>query len=142
MTIESENLTKPPRGQLPARRRFCLSAFWETAENSVIRSVCAAVRAALRAQRAPFVSALSFLHFAPVQKAVQIVGKEHHKTDDDGKIGKIFDGGERPQHDEHDVVRGVGERIIGAAAEGQVHREKARRHRDGARDEVGGMQGF
>jgi len=45
-----------------------------------------------------FLYALPLFHFAPADKAVQVVDQEDHKADENGNISDIFDGCQGPQN--------------------------------------------
>lgn len=79
---------------------------------------------------------LTRLHPPPVEKAVKVVDEKHRKAHQHREVGRILHRCERPQHDEHNVVGGIGERVIRAAAEGEVNGEEARRDGDGAGEEI------
>ena len=77
-----------------------------------------------------------FLHFHPVNEAIQIVYKKHGETDEHGDISLVFTGGKRPQQDKHKIVGGVSESEIRASPEGEINCDKACGYRNGAGDEI------
>ena len=83
---------------------------------------------------------LSFLHAPPADEAVEVIDQEHNKADDDGNVGDILQGGQRPQHNQHNIVGGVSQRKVRAAAEGQIHRNEAGGDGQRAGHHVGGVQ--
>lgn len=58
---------------------------------------------------------LPFLHTLPVDKAVGIVDEKGQKAKDHRQIGNTFNRSEHPKPDQHYVVDGVADCIIGAA---------------------------
>ena len=83
---------------------------------------------------------LPLLHPLPVYKSVQIIGKEHHKADDDGQIAEILPCGQNPKHDQHHVVGCIGQGEVGTAAEGQIYRNEAGGDGKGAGDDMCGFK--
>lgn len=77
-----------------------------------------------------------FLHPAPVYEPVEIVGQKGRKAHHHGQISLVAPRRQQPQNDEHHVVGGVAQGVEGAAAEGEVHRQKAGGHGHGAGQKV------
>ena len=82
------------------------------------------------------------MYSLPIDKAVEVVDEKGKKANDDGKITDIGKGSKDPQNDEYDVVSGVGKRVIGTAAEGEINRKEAGCHRKRGRKKICRVKGF
>ena len=83
---------------------------------------------------------LPFLHALPADESIEIINKEHHKSNDHGQKADILSRCHCPQDDQHHIVGGIGQGEVGTAAEGQVYGNKAGGHGQGAGDHVGGVK--
>ena len=83
---------------------------------------------------------LTLLHPGPAEKAISVVDQEHHKADNHRQVGGILHGGQSPQHDQHQVVGGVGQGEVGAAAEGEIDGQKAGGDGQRAGEQVCGVE--
>lgn len=83
---------------------------------------------------------LSFFHFQPADKTVDIADKEHNKADENGDVGAVGQRSKSPEDYEHDIVCSVKQRKISASSECKVDRGKAGRNGNGAGNEVCGIE--
>lgn len=72
------------------------------------------------------------MHSAPIDKAVNVVGKKHDKARERGNVRGIRDSRHRPQNYKNDVVKRVCKRVKRTAAGGEVHCGETRSYRDRA----------
>ena len=80
-------------------------------------------------------------HTAPIDKAVDIVGKEHDEAGHHGEISEIVGRSDGPKHDEYDIVGSVAESVVGAAQIGEVRGTEASSYGERAHPQDGGAQG-
>ena len=85
---------------------------------------------------------LSFLNFFPINKAVNVIGKKSKKADNDGKTGDLCPACKRPEKDQDHIIGGIGNCKVRAAPEGQIDSNKACRHGQGTRKQIGGTKIF
>ena len=85
-------------------------------------------------------SQILFFHFAPIVKPVEVVCQKHNEAYGDGKIGDVLKACQHPQKDQHQVVCGVGQGVVGGTAEGEVHGDKAGGNGQGAGGKVCGVE--
>ena len=83
---------------------------------------------------------MSFFHFQPADKSVDIADKEHNKADENGYVGAVGQRSKSPEDYEHDIVCSVKQRKISASSECKVNRGKAGRYGNGAGNEVCGIE--
>lgn len=91
----------------------------ESAVGSVRRAVRARYRFGLHVGL--FGCFLTFHHFRPVEKAVQIVDKEDNEANYDRHVRRSRVGRQRPKNYQHQIVRGISQGKKGAASESKVH---------------------
>ena len=83
---------------------------------------------------------LLFTKSQPIEKAVKVIAQKSEEAGDHREIGRILQGGNDPQHNQNDVVCGVGKSIPGASAVKQIGGKKAGCHRKGANPYLGGVK--
>lgn len=83
---------------------------------------------------------LTLLHPGPAEKAISIVDQKHHKADNHRQVGGVLHGGQSPQHDQHQIVGGVSQGKVGAAAEGEIDGQEAGSDGQRAGEQVCGVE--
>lgn len=79
---------------------------------------------------------LSFIHFQPAEKTVNIIDEERQKAHRNRNVGAVIYRGNNPQNNQHDIICCVSKGEIGASPEGKIYRYKACGNRDGAYNKV------
>ena len=75
---------------------------------------------------------LTISHTAPVEEAVEVVYKEHHKAKYHRKHARVGNCRQNPKHDKNHIVYRIGKGVKRTAQEGKIRRHKARKHRSRA----------
>ena len=79
---------------------------------------------------------LSFFHFQPADKSVDIADKEHNKADENGYVGAVGQRSKSPEDYEHDIVCSVKQRKISTSSECKVDRGEAGGNGNGAGNKI------
>ena len=79
-------------------------------------------------------------HPSPVDKAVDVVGKEHDEAGYHGEIGEVVGRSDGPEHDEHNIVGTITDAVVGATQIGEVRGTEAGGHGERAHPQAGGAQ--
>ena len=83
---------------------------------------------------------LTFFHFSPVCKSVQVVCKERSEAHGNRDVFCVLNARQNPQNNQHDIVRRVSERKKRASPEREINREEACRHGNRAWDNIRGIE--